>query len=368
MAFAIMRCKKLKSWGSLKASFDHAFREKETPNADPARTPDNTHFYARTADQAFATMRASMPSKVRKNAVLGVEYMMTASPEWWQTATAEQKRSFFAQSVDWLKHKYGEEHIITATIHADETTPHLTAVVIPIDERGRLNARSFIGGTKDALSRDQDSFADAVRHLGLERGVKGSKAKHTAIRQWYGELARRGEAVRKAAVTPDELKPRKLSWLWSESPEAVAERISKRLAPELARAQAVDGLKAEARQLRQGLTKSQQELAESQRELSYAKAQLDSWDFINQTLEENMDLKRKLFEAMDARQIRITAEAQMREFKRREAELNELKRQQEAERREAERQRELEAERQRQAEAREQRERDSRSRSSGWSR
>lgn len=164
------------------------------------------------------------------------------------------------------------------------------------------------------------------------------------------------------------MKPRKLSWLWSESPEAVAERISKRLAPELARAQAVDGLKAEARQLRQGLTKSQQELAESQRELSYAKAQLDSWDFINQTLEENMDLKRKLFEAMDARQIRITAEAQMREFKRREAELNELKRQQEAERREAERQRELEAERQRQAEARKQRERDSRSRSSGWSR
>lgn len=39
MAFAIMRCKKLKGMGSVAGAIKHCFRERETFNADPARTP-----------------------------------------------------------------------------------------------------------------------------------------------------------------------------------------------------------------------------------------------------------------------------------------------------------------------------------------
>ncbi len=39
-AYAIMRCKKLATMGSVAAALQHCYRERETPNADAERTPD----------------------------------------------------------------------------------------------------------------------------------------------------------------------------------------------------------------------------------------------------------------------------------------------------------------------------------------
>ena len=33
----------------------------------------------------------------------------------------------------------------------------------------------------------QDSYAAALSHLGLERGIKGSKARHQTVKSWYSE-------------------------------------------------------------------------------------------------------------------------------------------------------------------------------------
>ena len=43
MAYAIMRAKKLANMGSVAASMQHCYRERETHNADQERTPDNQH-------------------------------------------------------------------------------------------------------------------------------------------------------------------------------------------------------------------------------------------------------------------------------------------------------------------------------------
>lgn len=43
MAFAIMRAKKLNSMGTVAAALQHCYRDRETPNADQERTPDNDH-------------------------------------------------------------------------------------------------------------------------------------------------------------------------------------------------------------------------------------------------------------------------------------------------------------------------------------
>lgn len=71
-----------------------------------------------------------------------------------------------------------------ATIHRDETSPHLSAFVVPLTKDGRLSAKEFIGN-RTQMTADQTSFAEAVRHLGLERGVEGSKARHTSIADYY---------------------------------------------------------------------------------------------------------------------------------------------------------------------------------------
>lgn len=92
MAFAIMRAKKLNSMGTVAAALQHCYRDRETPNADQERTPDNDHLAARSTDEAMGKLRER----------LAVEYVMSASPEWWQTASADQQREFFKRSTEWL--------------------------------------------------------------------------------------------------------------------------------------------------------------------------------------------------------------------------------------------------------------------------
>ena len=187
MAYAIMRCKKLASAGSVASALRHCYRERETPNADADRTPQNEHGAAASTDEAMGKLRAILPAKRRKDAVLAVEYMMTASPEWWGQTTAAQHAGFFKQSKDWLARKFGADRVFVATIHNDETSPHLSAFVVPLTADGRLSAKELIGG-RAQLSEDQTTYAEAVRHLGLERGLEGSKARHTTIAQYYARV------------------------------------------------------------------------------------------------------------------------------------------------------------------------------------
>lgn len=184
MSYAIMRCKKLATTGSVASSLKHAYRERETANADPERTPENEHRLASNTDEAMGKLRELLPEKRRKDAVLAVEYFLGASPEWWKQASQEQQQQFFDQAQGWLVEKYGVDRIITASIHRDETSPHMTAFVVPLTKDGRLSAKEFIGN-KAQMSLDQTTFAERMRDLGLERGLEGSKARHTTIQQYY---------------------------------------------------------------------------------------------------------------------------------------------------------------------------------------
>lgn len=224
--FAIMRCKKLASMGSVAGALRHCYRERETPNADPERTPTNEHAAATSTDQAMGRMRALLPEKRRRDAVLAVEYLMTASPEWWQEASRKQQDEFFRRSRQWLADKYGADRIVTATIHRDETTPHLSAFVVPLTRDGRLSAREFVGG-RQKMRDDQTSYAAAVADLGLSRGIEGSRARHQSIRDYYAALKRPVADLALSAedVTPRVLRKGFLSNL-IEDPETVAQRLT----------------------------------------------------------------------------------------------------------------------------------------------
>jgi hypothetical protein len=228
MAYAIMRAKKLASMGSVAASMQHCYRERETHNADQERTPDNQHLGAKNTDEAMGKLRALLPEKRRKDAVLAVEYVMTTSPEWFAKATPEQEKAFFQRSLQWLADKYGADRIVTASIHRDEATPHLSAFVVPLTQDKRLSAKEFIG-SRDKMRADQTSYAGCVADLGLERGIEGSKATHQTIQQHYAAIERGAKPL--AAITPKAVEPRVLrKGLFSsdvETPEAVAERLTK---------------------------------------------------------------------------------------------------------------------------------------------
>ena len=77
-----------------------------------------------------------------------IEHLITASPEWDGWGDPKREKIFFERSRKWLENKYGKNNLISTSIHRDETTPHLVAYVVPIDEiTGNLNAKKFIGGT-----------------------------------------------------------------------------------------------------------------------------------------------------------------------------------------------------------------------------
>ncbi len=197
MRYTIMRMSKLKGLGSTARSLQHNFREIETPNANESLIKDNIHS-ATGVDEVMGRLRErlrSLERKPRKDAVTCVEYLMTASPEWFLSATVEQKEEFFKGSQEWLENKYGKENVISFSIHVDETTPHISAHVVPITKDGRLSAKELIGAKKQ-MQEDQTTFAAKHEHIGLERGIKGSKAVHQDIKSYYASVNKAKEEER----------------------------------------------------------------------------------------------------------------------------------------------------------------------------
>ncbi|GGX72775.1 hypothetical protein GCM10007385_46960 [Tateyamaria omphalii] len=159
------------------ASLSHTFRERETPNADPERIKDNTVLVGgTTTKEVLADWHYRAPEKI-------------------QSMSREDLDDYFKDALDWIKDRHGEENVLSAVVHRDETTPHMSAMIIPLDERSKLNARSFVGNKK-ALSDLQSDFAEKVSELyGLRRGIKGSVARHERVQRVYGTYTDKTDAV-----------------------------------------------------------------------------------------------------------------------------------------------------------------------------
>ncbi|WP_223952242.1 plasmid recombination protein, partial [Aeromonas hydrophila] len=72
---------------------------------------------ARSTDEAMGKLREKLPEKRRKDAVLAIEYVLSASPAWWINADSGRKTDFYQSSMDWLAEKYGRENILVSSIH-----------------------------------------------------------------------------------------------------------------------------------------------------------------------------------------------------------------------------------------------------------
>ena len=185
MNYAILRTAKLKTMGNIGSSLAHSYRTIETPNADPDLTSKNYHSVA-TPEAVKQIIKDRLPEKRRADAVLCIEYLITASPEW-EGWGKSQEAEFFKRSAQWLMDKHGEGNIAGMSIHRDISTPQLVAYVVPIDQKGKLNCKGFLGG-RVKLNQMQTDFANTVADLGLTRGKEGSKAKHTSIKEYYHDI------------------------------------------------------------------------------------------------------------------------------------------------------------------------------------
>lgn len=191
--FTVLRIQKLKTWGAIAGAAKHNQRERETPNADEGKRDANRQLMGDPEkDTISATKELIGGQRIRSNAVLGVELLLSASPEYFRPNAPERAGehdasrldSWVNASTDWLQQRYGSR-VVKAVLHLDESTPHIHALMVPLDDRGKLNCRALFGGTRHTLSQLQTDYAEAVSDLGIQRGIQNSRATHQQVSRYY---------------------------------------------------------------------------------------------------------------------------------------------------------------------------------------
>ena len=196
MSFAIIRIHKHKHLASIAGVARHHSREIDCPTADASRQKNNVRLglakgsskdVSKGIKSIIDAAQEKATRKFRSDAVKAVEFMITASPEFFATASNKQKADFFKTSIEFVQKKYGKQNVVATWIHRDESTEHAHIILLPFDAKGVLNARSFFGSA-DKLSQLQTDFAAEVARFGLERGLKGSKAKHQPVKAFWNRI------------------------------------------------------------------------------------------------------------------------------------------------------------------------------------
>ena len=182
MPYAILRFQKRKA-GSVAACERHNERKKEAyksnPDIDMERSKYNYHLVPPpryTYKKEINRMVQAAGCKVRKDSVMMVETLITASPEFMNSLPPKEQKAYFAMALDFIAERVGKENILSAVVHMDEKTPHMHLSFVPLTEDGRLCAKEIVGNKKK-LTQWQDRFWEHMvkKYPDLERGESASE-------------------------------------------------------------------------------------------------------------------------------------------------------------------------------------------------
>lgn len=134
--------------------------------------------------------------------------VVTSDGGYFNKLSPKEQERFFAESTQFFVERYGEENIISAVVHMDESTPHLHLNLIPVID-GRLCGKRLFD--RKALYNLQTDLYEAVgKKWNLQRGKEGSQAKHLStaefkakkiVEQAHGEAdALKANAERKVKI------------------------------------------------------------------------------------------------------------------------------------------------------------------------
>lgn len=200
MGYCFMSIEKIKSEGQLSSKYKHNYRTIEVENADlqlkylnkeliklPVQDGVQSN-YNDVFKERINSIDYYKNHKYRKDAVRAYEIVLTFS-----RSKDIDLESWQQKNVEWLKDTFNvagdkKDNVVSVVYHGDEVgNVHCHAIVIPIDENERLNAKRFTNGSR-MMSQMQSSYAEYMKEFGLERGLQGSSAKHKDIKKYYAEL------------------------------------------------------------------------------------------------------------------------------------------------------------------------------------
>ena len=218
MGYISIQINKAKGSADTGAS-DHIERKTTPKNADPTRTYLNrelVRFPDGVADRTEAISHrirtAGIKRKITPNQVRAIRIVLSGTHEDMERVQDEGRLNEWCDdNLQWLHRTFGKENTVSAVLHMDEHTPHIHATVVPIVTSERRKARKKQTDGKrtyrkkanavrlcadDLLTRGRlvayhDSYAAVMAKYGLQRGVRGSEARHTTTAQYYRDLKRK---------------------------------------------------------------------------------------------------------------------------------------------------------------------------------
>lgn len=286
VGYAVVHMMKIKSGavGGIQSHNNREHEPKTNPDVDMSRSEDNYDLipcdnYKRSIKEKLSNLVESSRA-VRKDAVVVCNFIVTSDNETMDALGTDRQREFFQDSVKWFSDRYGADRVLNATVHMDETTPHLHIGVMPITQDGRLSAKAIF--TKSEMKAIQTEFArDVGEKYGLERGVEGSERTHLSEARFKEQKAlemanEHGAIAQELYVLAEDCK-RELSEA-TRSLETVKQELSAMqdrkdtLQGEIERLEAID--KQTKVRVHEALEKQKPVLLDLQKRISEAKSEL----------------------------------------------------------------------------------------------
>lgn len=210
MPYAVIRVAKIKTQAHALAATGHNYRQEQHPhsisNADRAVPHPNREYLNHEQKDYWSLLEARIQEagvkRVRSDSVRGMEVILTGSPEGFirgqDGRAADYSKSKWAQdNLNFLKEKFGAQNVVSFTLHQDEKTPHIHAVLAPITDKNTLSADQLFN--PKSLRQLQTDYAQAMAPHGFERGVEHSQAKHDPMQRLYGLEAQHAQRVAELA-------------------------------------------------------------------------------------------------------------------------------------------------------------------------
>ena len=217
MGYISIQINKAKGSADTGAS-DHIERKSIPKNADSTRTHLNRELVEfpdgvtdRTEAIRHRIRTAGIKRKITPDQVRAIRIVLSGTHEDMMKIQDEGRLDEWCDdNLQWLHRTFGKENTVSAVLHMDEHTPHIHATVVPIvtGERRKAKKKQTEGKRSyrkkantvrlcadDVLTREKlvayhDSYAKAMAKYGLQRGVRGSEARHTTTAQYYRDLKR----------------------------------------------------------------------------------------------------------------------------------------------------------------------------------
>ncbi|CAM2918380.1 MobV family relaxase [Erysipelothrix tonsillarum] len=166
---------------------------------------DRTQNY-KTDIENFINENKSTTRAVRKDAVLVNEWIISSDKDFFDNLTESEIENFFERSKDYFAEKFGEKNIRYATVHLDESTPHMHMGIVPFDKDNKLSAKRVFN--RQALRDVQEELPKYLQdfQFEIERGQKGSERKNLTVPEFKKLKEKEKEIEREIDRKKNELK------------------------------------------------------------------------------------------------------------------------------------------------------------------